>query len=70
MRTFILGVIVGTFLTAMGVHAAGSERLGAKDPRRLLNDEQERQFQPQLEQMRKQTELEQARMQGRENPCS
>lgn len=49
MRTFILSVIVGTFLTAMGVHAAGSERLGAKDPRRLLNDGQERQFQLQLE---------------------
>ena len=66
MRTFILGVIVGTFLTAIGVHAAGSER---PDSRRLLNDEREQHFRLQLERMREQTELEKARMQGRKNPC-
>ena len=69
MRTFILGVIVGTCLTALGVQAAGTERSGSKDPQRLLNDEREQAFRLQLERMREQTELEQARMQGRKKPC-
>ena len=41
MRTFILGVIVGILLTTIGVHAAGNERFGTKNPRQLLNDERE-----------------------------
>ncbi len=69
MRTFILGVIVGILLTTIGVHAAGNERFGTKNPRQLLNDEREQAFRLQLEHMREQTELEQARMQGREKPC-
>ncbi len=69
MQNFILGIVVGTLLTSMCVHAAGKDGFGstARSPR--LNDERERQFQLELEHMRKQTELEQARMQGQKKPC-
>ncbi len=65
MWNFILGVIVGTILTAMLVQAAGKDGTGENIRPLGLNDERERQFQLQLEQMRQQTELEQARMQGK-----
>ncbi len=45
----------------------GGNGKGGQPPH--MNDEHERQFQLQLEHIRKQTELEQARMQGRKNPC-
>jgi len=69
MRNFILGVMIGVLLTSMGVHAAGKDAFGgtARPPR--VNDERERQFQLELEHMHKQTELEQARMQGQKKPC-
>jgi hypothetical protein len=69
MWNFILGVIVGTILTAMLVQAAGKDGTGENIRPLGLNDERERQFQLQLEQMRQQTELEQARMQGKKKPC-
>ncbi len=69
MRNFILGVIVGMLFTAMGVHAGNRDGQGTEDPRRHLNAERERQFQLDLEHMRQHTEREQARMQGRKNPC-
>ncbi len=69
MRNFILGILVGTVLTAMGVQAAGKDGVGSSGRPPLLNDERERQFQLQLEHMRQQTELEQARMQGKKRPC-
>ncbi len=69
MRNFLLGVMIGTVLTTMGVHAAGIDGIGGSGRPPLVNDERERQFQLQLEQMRQQTELEQARMQGKRKPC-
>ncbi len=69
MWNFMLGVIVGTILTAMLVQAAGKDGTGENIRPLGLNDERERQFQLQLEQMRQQTELEQARMQGKKKPC-
>ncbi|MFO0697794.1 MAG: hypothetical protein U0236_01080 [Nitrospira sp.] len=67
MLNFILGVIVGTVLTTIGVQAAGKEGGGGNTRPLLQNDERERQFQFQLDQMRQQTE--QARMQGNKKPC-
>lgn len=52
MWNFILGVIVGTVLTAMLVQAAGKDGTGGNTRPLGLNDERERQFQLQLEQMR------------------
>ena len=69
MWNFILGVMVGTILTAMLVQAAGKDGTGGNTRPLGLNDERERQFQLQLEQMRQQTEFEQARMQGKKKPC-
>jgi hypothetical protein len=69
MRNFILGVMVGTVLTAMGVHAAGKDGPGGIPQPPRLHDERERQFQLQLDRIRQQTELEQARMRGRQKPC-
>ncbi|MEK9140957.1 MAG: hypothetical protein AAB308_07875 [Nitrospirota bacterium] len=69
MRNFILGAIIGTVLTTMGVQAAGKDGIGGSGRPPLMNDERERQFQLQLEHMRQQTELEKTRMQGRKNPC-
>ena len=69
MWNFILGVIVGTVLTTMLVQAAGKDGTGWNTRPLGLNDERERQFQLQLEQMRQQTELEQERMQGKKKPC-
>lgn len=69
MRNFILGVTVGTILTTMVVQAAGKDGIGVSGRPPLLNDERERQFQLQLEHMRQQIELEQARMQGKKKPC-
>ncbi len=56
MRNFILGVMVGTLLTTIGVQAAGKEGMGNGGRPPHLNDEHERQFQLQLEHIRKQTE--------------
>ncbi|OQW31777.1 MAG: hypothetical protein A4E19_00180 [Nitrospira sp. SG-bin1] len=69
MRNFILGVTVGAVLTTMGVQAAGTNGIGGGGRPPLLNDERERPFQLQLEQIRRQTELEQAWMQGKRKPC-
>jgi hypothetical protein len=70
MRNFIFGVIAGTVLTAISGYAAGKDGLaGGGQPPHPHNDEREQQFQLQLEQMRKQTELEQARMRGHQKPC-
>ena len=71
MWNFILGVIIGTVLTAILVQAAGKDGTGGNTRPLGLNDERERerQFQLQLEQMRQQTELEQARLQGKKKPC-
>ncbi len=69
MRNFVLGVMVGTLLTAIGVQAAGKDGMSGSGRPTLSNNEREQQFQLQLEQMRQQTELEQARMQGRKKPC-
>lgn len=69
MWNFILGVIVGTVLTTMLVQAAGKDGVGGTTRPLGLNDERERHFPLQLEQMRQQTELEQARMQGKKKPC-
>lgn len=69
MRHFIFGVIVGILLTAIGVQAGNRDGLRTEDARRQLNAERERQFQLDLEKMRQHTEQEQARMQGRKNPC-
>jgi hypothetical protein len=69
MRNFILGVTVGTVLTTMVVQAAGKDGIGGSGRPPLLNDARERQFQLQLDHMRQQTELEQARMQGKRQPC-
>lgn len=70
MRHFILGIIVGAVLSTMGVQAAGKkDGIGGNGRPPLLNDERERQFQLQLDQIRQQTELEQARMQGKKKPC-
>ena len=69
MRNFILGVMVGTVLTTMVVQAAGKDGIGGSGRPPLLSDERERQFQLQLDQMRQQTEMEQARMQGKKKPC-
>lgn len=69
MWNFILGVIVGTILTTMLVQAAGKDGVSGTIRPLGLNDERERHFQLQLEQMRQQTELEQARMQGKKRPC-
>lgn len=69
MWNFILGVIVGTILTTMLVQAAGKDGVGGTIRPLGLNDERARHFQLQLEQMRQQTELEQARMQGKKRPC-
>jgi hypothetical protein len=69
MRNFILGVTIGTILTAMVVQAAGKDGIGGSGRPPLLNDERERQFQFQLDRMRQQTELEHARMQGKKKPC-
>jgi hypothetical protein len=69
MRNFILGMMVGVLLAAIGVQAADKEgQRGIPRPPRI-NDERERQFQLELEHMRKQTELEQARMHGQKQPC-
>ena len=62
MRNFVLGVTVGTILATMVVHASGKDGIGGSGRPPLLNDERERQFPLQLEHMRQQTELEQARM--------
>lgn len=69
MRNFILGVILGTVLTTMGNQAAGKDGAGGSGRPPLMNEEREHQFQLQLDQMRHQTELEQARMQGKKRPC-
>ena len=69
MWNFILGVIVGTVLTTILVQAAGKDGVSGTIRPLGLNDERERHFQLQLEQMRQQTELEQARMQGKKRPC-
>jgi hypothetical protein len=69
MRNFVLGVMIGSLLTAIGGQAAGKDGIGGSGRPPLLNNERERQFQLQLEQMRQQTELEQARMQGKKKPC-
>ena len=69
MWNFILGVIVGTILPTMLDHAAGKDGVSGTIRPLGLNDERERHFQLQLEQMRQQTELEQARMQGKKRPC-
>ncbi len=69
MWNFILGVIVGTVLTTVGVQAAGKDGNGVNMRPLLQNDKREHQFHLQLEQMRQQTELEQARMQGKKKPC-
>ncbi len=69
MLNFILGVIVGTVLTTIGVQAAGKDGIERNTRPLLQIDERERQFQSQLDQMREQTEREQARMQGKKNPC-
>ena len=69
MRNFILGVMVGTLLTAMGVHAAGKDGQGGIPQPPRLHDAREQQFQLQMDHMRQQTELEQARMKGRQKPC-
>ncbi len=69
MRNFILGVTVGTVLTTIVVQAAGKDGIGGSGRPSLVNDERERQFQLQLDHMRQQTELEQARMQGKKKPC-
>ncbi len=69
MRNFILGIIVGTILTTMGVQAAGRDGIGGSGRPPLLTDEREQQFQRQMEHMRQETELEQARMQGKKKPC-
>lgn len=69
MWNFILVVIVGTVLTTMLVQAAGNDGTGGNTRPLGLNDERERRFQLQLEQMRQETELEQARMQGKKKPC-
>jgi len=53
----------------MVVHAAAKDGIGGSGRSPLLNDERERQLQLQLEHMRQQTELEQARMQGKKKPC-
>ena len=65
MRSFILGVTVGAVLTTMVVQAAGKDGMGGSGRPPLLHDERERQFQLQLDHIRQQTELEQARMQGK-----
>ena len=69
MWNFILGVIVGTVLTTMLVQAAGNNGAGGSMRPLLQNNERERQFQLQLEQMRQETEREQARMRGNKKPC-
>ncbi|MGE0643000.1 MAG: hypothetical protein AB7P24_04965 [Nitrospira sp.] len=69
MRNFMLGVIVGTVLTTLTVYAAGNDGAGGSGRAPHLNEDREQQFQLQLEQMRKQTELEQARMRGQKTPC-
>jgi hypothetical protein len=69
MWNFILGVIVGTVLTTMLVQAAGKDGTGENTRPLLLNNERERQFQLQFEQMRQQTELERERIQGKKKPC-
>ena len=69
MRTFLLGVIVSIVLTTMGGQAAGKDGAGGSGRPPLMNEERERQFQLQLDQMRHQTELEQARMHGKKKPC-
>jgi hypothetical protein len=69
MRNFILGVTVGAVLTTMVVQAAGKDGMGGSGRPPLSNDERERQFQLQLDHIRQQTELEQARMQGKKKPC-
>ncbi|MGC4095890.1 MAG: hypothetical protein QM706_02125 [Nitrospira sp.] len=69
MRHFILGIMIGTVLTTMAVHAAGKDGISGSGRPPLLNDERERQFQLQLEHMRQQTELEQTRMHGQKKPC-
>ena len=69
MRNFILGVTVGAVLTTMVVQAAGNDGMGGSGRPPLLHDERERQFQLQIDHMRQQTELEQARMQGKKKPC-
>jgi hypothetical protein len=53
----------------MVVQAAGKDGIGGSGRPPLVNDERERQFQLQLDHMRQQTELEQARMQGKKKPC-
>ena len=53
----------------MLVQAAGKDGVGGTTRPLGLNDERERHFPLQLEQMRQQTELEQARMQGKKKPC-
>ncbi|MBK8276265.1 MAG: hypothetical protein IPK92_10550 [Nitrospira sp.] len=60
---------MGTILTTMLVQAAGKDGVSGTIRPLGLNDERERHFQLQLEQMRQQTELEQARMQGKKRPC-
>lgn len=69
MRNFLFGIILGTVLATMGAHAAGKDWVGVGGRSPLLNDERERQFQLQLDHMRQQTELEQARIQGKKTPC-
>jgi hypothetical protein len=67
MRNFILGMMVGILLAAMGVQAADKDGHRGTPRPPSINDE--RQFQLELEHMRKQTELERARMHGRKQPC-
>lgn len=69
MRNFMYGVIVGTTLTTLSVYAAGNDGTGGSGRPPHLNEDRERQFHYQLEQMRKQTEHEQARMRGQKTPC-
>lgn len=69
MRNFLLGAMIGAILATMVVHAADKDGFGGSERPSFLNDERERQFQLQLEHMRRQTELEQTRMQGKKKPC-
>lgn len=69
MRNFLFGVIVGLTLATIGGQAAGKDGTGGSGRPPLMNEERERQFHLQLDQMRHQTELEQARMQGKKKPC-
>lgn len=60
--------MVGTIRTPLEVQADGKDGAGGNTRPLFQNDERERQFHLQLEQMRQQTELEQARMQAKKKP--